>query len=46
LSEEAAIAAFLRELRSAFEAFQAEELNIRGQYARDVERGDAPSGAE
>lgn len=46
MSEEAAIAAFLRELRSAFESFQAEELNIRSQYARDVERGDAPLGAD
>lgn len=45
MSEEAAIAAFLRELRSAFESFQAEEQNIRSQYARDVERGDAPPGA-
>jgi hypothetical protein len=46
LSEEAAIAAFLRVLRSAFEFFQAEELNVRSQYARDVGRGDAPSGAD
>jgi hypothetical protein len=46
LSEEAAIAAFLKVLRSSFESFQAEERNIRSQYARDVARGEAPSGAD
>jgi hypothetical protein len=46
LSEDAAIAAFLRELRSAFESFLAEEQDIRGQYAREVARGEAPSGAD
>jgi hypothetical protein len=45
-SEESAIAAFLGALRSAFESFQAEERAIRAQYARDVERGEVPSGAD
>ncbi len=46
MSEESAIAAFLKALRSAFESFQAEERNIRSQYARDVACGEAPSGAD
>ena len=46
MSEAAAIAAFLKALRSAFEAFQAEERNIRSQYAREVARGEAPPGAD
>ncbi|MGO9771736.1 MAG: hypothetical protein ACLPSW_19765 [Roseiarcus sp.] len=45
MSEEAAIAAFHRALRRAFESFEAEEQNIRSQYARDVACGEAPSGA-
>ncbi|RUL79928.1 hypothetical protein [Dyella choica] len=46
MSEEAAIAAFRRALLSAFEFFQAEEQNIRSQYARDVDSGNAPPGAD
>ena len=46
MSEDAAIAAFLKALRSAFEFFQDEERNIRNQYAREVVRGEVPSGAD
>ena len=46
LSEDAAIATFLRALRDAFEAFQDDERSIRSQYARDVAQGVAPHGAD
>jgi hypothetical protein len=46
LNEEAAIAAFRTALRRAFEDFQADEQRIRGQYARAVQEGGAPAGAD
>jgi len=46
LSEEVAIAAFRAALRRAFEDFQADEQRIRGQYARAVQEGEAPAGAD
>ncbi len=46
MSEEVAIAAFRAALRRAFEDFQADEQRIRGQYARAVQEGEAPAGAD
>ena len=46
MSEDAAIATFLKALRGAFESFQDDERSIRSQYARDVAQGEAPPGAD
>lgn len=46
MSEEAEIDAFRRTLTEAFEFFRSEERHLRTQYARQVQAGDLPPGAD